>query len=116
VICWISAVVTEGAAAPVCVWLSSARVTSAKIANGAAQCATRCGVAGAACENIAEMWSARKTTSARIVNDGCTKGGFFSVEGDVCGLGWNHLYSVDAPESRKCVKGDPKNCAARGIR
>jgi hypothetical protein len=130
--CWVSAAYTVGGTAPVCVWLSSAGVTGAKLLNGAAQCATKCGVVGAACSNIKEMWTARKPSTARIVNTGCTKGGFFAVEGDVCGLGFNRLYSVDAPESSKCVTGKPtgfwalsqadrnyirdrKNCAARGL-
>lgn len=132
VACWIGAAYSGGAASPVCVWLSSAGVTAAKLANGAAQCATGCGLAGAACQNIAQSFSGRAPSTARIVNTGCTKGGFFSAEADVCGLGLNRFYARDAPESRQCVVGkatgfpalsdsekayirNPANCKARGF-
>jgi hypothetical protein len=133
VACWVTTPASGGTHAPVCVWLSSAGVTAAKLANSAAQCATGCGLAGAACENIAQSFARRATTTARIANVGCNARGQFASEADVCGLGMNRIYDVNAPESRACVVGkptgfwalssteraylrDPRNCAARGVR
>lgn len=133
VVCWVTTPASGGTHAPVCVWLSSAGVTAAKVANGVAQCATGCGLAGAACQNIAQSFARRSTTTARIANVGCNSRGQFVSEADVCGLGMNRIYDVNAPESRACKVGkptgfwalssaerayirNPANCAARGIR
>jgi hypothetical protein len=133
VACWTAAAFTAGAPTPVCVFLSSAGVTAAKIVSGAAQCATNCGITGAVCTNIKEVWTKRNTSTLRLVNGGCNKNGEFSVMADVCALGLNRIYSVNAPESRSCVKGKPtgfwaltdrernyindkSNCVARGIK
>lgn len=133
VICWVTTPASGGGHAPVCVWLSSAGVTSAKLANTAAQCATGCGITGSVCQNIAQSFAKRSTTTARISNVGCNSRGQFVAEADVCGLGMNRIYDVNAPESRSCKVGkptgfwalsssekayirNPANCAARGIR
>jgi len=133
VVCWVTTPASGGGHAPVCVWLSSAGVTAAKLANTAAQCASGCGLTGAVCEDIAKSFARRATTTARISNVGCNSRGQFVAEADVCGLGMNRIYDVAAPESRSCKAGrptgfwalsaaqrayirDPANCAARGIR
>ncbi len=133
VACWATTPASGGAHVPVCVWLSSAGITAVKLGNTAAQCATGCGLAGAACQNIAQSFARRSVTTARISNVGCNARGQFVAEADVCGLGMNRIYDVGAPESRACKVGertgfwalssaqrsyirDPANCAARGIR
>lgn len=133
VVCWVGAAYTAGGASPVCVWLSSAGVTAAKVANGAAQCATGCGLAGAVCHDLAStLHGGRIPSRARAVNGGCTRGGWYAAEADVCGMGLNRSYARDAPESRACVPGvptgfwalsnaerayvrDPAHCSARGF-
>ena len=82
---------------------------------------------------IAKSFARRATTTARIANVGCNSRGQFVSEADVCGLGMNRIYDVNAPESRACKAGkptgfwalssaerayirNPANCAARGIR
>jgi hypothetical protein len=133
VACWVGAAYTGGTASPICVWLSSAGVTAAKVANGAAQCATGCGLTGAVCKDISRTFGgANIPTTARVVNAGCTKGGWYAAERDVCGMALNRFYARDAPESRQCVPGkatgfwalsdqdksyirNPANCSARGF-
>lgn len=132
VVCWVATPASGGTHAPVCVWLSSAGVTAAKLASGAAQCATGCGLAAAACQNLTQSFPRRHTTTARIANVGCNERGQFVAEADVCGLGMNRIYPVGANESRACKVGtptgfwalssserayirNPANCVARGI-
>ena len=133
VLCWVTTPASGGSHVPVCVWMSTAGVTAAKLGNTAAQCATGCGLAGAACKNVAQSFARRSVTTARISNVGCNARGQFVAEADVCGLGMNRIYDIKAPESRACKVGkptgfwalstaqkayirDPANCTARGIR
>jgi len=135
VVCWAAALATEGAASPVCVWLSSAGVTAASLANGAAQCVTGCGGNGQVCQSVARSLEAPTgyaRTSARITNVGCNARGDYAAEADVCGAGLNRLYPRGTREASRCVPGTPTgfwalspqqraylrdraNCRARGF-
>jgi hypothetical protein len=134
VACWGVAVTTAGAPAPICIWMSTAGVTAAKVANSTAQCVTGCGLAGKVCAGVVDQFNQpRIPTTARIHNVGCTKRGEFVAEADVCGLGLNRIYARDSKEGRTCRPGKPtgfwalsdserayirdrRNCAARGFR
>jgi hypothetical protein len=127
-VCWVAA----PAAGPVCAVLTSTGLTAARIANSVGQCVTGCGVTGAACASIGQLFSGTRLADVRAAHVGCNVRGDWVAESDVCARGLNAIYPRGTSQARGCVAGrptgywalssaeraylrNPANCVARGF-
>jgi hypothetical protein len=127
-VCWVAA----PTAGPVCAVLTSTGLTAARITNSVGQCVAGCGVTGAACSSLGQLFSGPRLADVRAAHVGCNVRGDWVAESDVCARGLNAIYPRGTSQARGCVVGrptgywaltsaeraylrNPANCMARGF-